>query len=289
VAGADVLDLACHSAVAGVGSDADALRRFADELAPLGYTRIVLPSFGVDADLGERLVAAVRAAGLAPIAMCRLAPDADVASADRTIGEAGQELLERQVRVAADLGVDHVTGLATGVFGHPSAPAAREQVIAAAQRCGAVAEVAAELGVLLTCEILNRYETSVVTTIADGVAFVQASGSAHLRLHLDTFHMGIEETDPVGAALAALHHVGYVELGQSGRGPLTRGSAPVAALIEALTAAGYTGRWGIEAFSADLLPPTSATALAIWRSTYSDPVALAADAIDLVRTSAARG
>lgn len=277
-----MLDLACHSAVAGVGTDADRLRRFAEQLAGLGYRRVVLPGFGVDAALGRRLVDAVTAAGLAPIGMCRLTREADVSSGDPAVGEAGRAALAEQVRVAADLGIDHVTGLMTGVFGHASEPVSRQQVTAAAERCGAVAELAAERGVLLTCEILNRYETAVLTTIADAVAFVRASGSSHLRLHVDSFHMAIEETDPVGAAVAAVDLIGYVELGQSGRGSLAAGSAPVTSLVGGLVAAGYTGRWGVEAFSAELLPPAAATALAVWRSPYSDPVRLAADAIDLL-------
>ena len=76
----------------------------------------------------------------------------------------------------------------------------------------------------MTFEVLNRYETSLVNTAAQAVAYVGLSGSEHLRIHLDTFHMAVEEADMSEAIRVAMPVLGYLELGQSGRGLLERGS-----------------------------------------------------------------
>jgi D-psicose/D-tagatose/L-ribulose 3-epimerase len=111
------------------------------------------------------------------------------------------------------------------------------------------------------------------------MAFVEASESEHVRIHLDSYHMAIEEADMFAALDLALPKLGYLELGQSGRGFLSTGVIDVAAVVAHAVAAGYTGIIGVEAFSRSVLPPPVADALSIWREPYVDGRALAADAI----------
>jgi D-psicose/D-tagatose/L-ribulose 3-epimerase len=130
----------------------------------------------------------------------------------------------------------------------------------------------------MTFEVLNRYETSVVNTAAQAMDYVSASGSEHLWIHLDTFHMAIEESDASAAIRTALPRLGYLELGQSGRGPLSSGVVDVAGIVRQALDDGYEGRWGIEAFSRSTLDSGAADMLAIWRHPFDDGAALAADA-----------
>jgi D-psicose/D-tagatose/L-ribulose 3-epimerase len=108
--------------------------------------------------------------------------------------------------------------------------------------------------------------------------FVGLSGSDHLRIHLDTFHMAIEEADIMGAIRVALPRLGYLELGQSGRGRLSTGALDIAEIVRQALDLGYGGRIGVEAFSRGILDPAVADMLAIWRSPYDDGVELATDA-----------
>jgi D-psicose/D-tagatose/L-ribulose 3-epimerase len=148
---------------------------------------------------------------------------------------------------------------------------------------GAVADFAHEQGVTMTFEVLNRYETAMLNTAQQALDFVAASGSDHLRVHLDTFHMAVEEADMLGAIRSAAPVLGYLELGQSGRGPLATGSVDTAAAVREAIRAGYRGRIGVEAFSRSVLPGFLGDLLAIWREPYTDGAALAAEAIDIVR------
>ena len=135
----------------------------------------------------------------------------------------------------------------------------------------------------MTFEVLNRYETSVVNTAAQAMDYVAASGSKNLWIHLDTFHMAIEEADISAAIRTALPRLGFLELGQSGRGPLSTGAVDIAGIVAGALADGYEGRWGIEAFSRRILDTSAADMLSIWRNPYVDGKAIAADAVELIR------
>jgi sugar phosphate isomerase/epimerase len=63
---------------------------------------------------------------------------------------------------------------------------------------------AAEQGVRLCLEPLNRYETGLIHTVADGLELLSQVGAANLGLLLDTFHMNIEERD----FATAIHEAG---------------------------------------------------------------------------------
>jgi D-psicose/D-tagatose/L-ribulose 3-epimerase len=185
------------------------------------------------------------------------------------------------------LGGDQLNGVSYGLFGRAqTAPpeGARER---AAARLGAVADHAREQGVTMTFEVLNRYETAMLNTAQQALDFLAASGSEHLRVHLDTFHMAVEETDMLGAVRSAVSVLGYLELGQSGRGSLAAGSVDPAAVVREAIRAGYRGRIGVEAFSRSVLPSAVSDFLAIWRETYPEGRAVAAEAIDIVRRAEA--
>jgi len=131
--------------------------------------------------------------------------------------------------------------------------------------------------------VLNRYETSLVNTAAQAVAYVEMSGSEHLRIHLDTFHMAVEEADMSEAIRTAMPLLGYLELGQSGRGLLSTGAVDLPEIVRAALDDGYVGRWGVEAFSRSVLPTPAADMLAIWRAPYDDGAEVAADAMRVIQ------
>lgn len=53
--------------------------------------------------------------------------------------------------------------------------------------------------ILLAIEPINRYETFLVNTAEDGLRFIAEVNSPAVKIHLDVFHMNIEEADPEGA------------------------------------------------------------------------------------------
>lgn len=278
------LDVACHINAflpdAAPGDLPAALRA----LAEAGYSRIVLPPLdpaGTDAVALARVLAEH---GIAPITIAGgQGSGADVSSEDPDERAAGAAALRGIVDLTAALGGDQMNGVPYGPFGPPAGPTSRAAVERSAREVGAVADYAHDRGITMTFEVLNRYETSLVNTAAQAVAYVAMSGSEHLRIHLDTFHMAVEEADISEAIRTAMPLLGYLELGQSGRGPLSTGAVDIPEVVRAALDDGYEGRWGVEAFSRSVLSTPAADMLAIWRAPYDDGAELAADAMRVIR------
>lgn len=276
------LDLACHLSAITPDLSPAHLVPVLNDLREMGYRRAVLPPLDTETTDASALAEAFAQTGMRPIAMCGQTPEADVSSADADVRRAGIERLRRSIRWARRLGADQLNGVPYGLFGRPATTLDPELLRESARAVGTVADEAAALGMQLTFEVLNRYEESAINTSAQAMAYVEDSRSAHLGVHLDTFHMAIEEADAGAAIRLALPRLRYLELGQSGRGPLGTGAVDVAGIVRDALDAGYRGRWGVEAFSRPLAGP-AADALSIWRAPYSDGLDLARDAVGVIR------
>ncbi|MFG6475913.1 sugar phosphate isomerase/epimerase family protein [Microbacterium sp. P06] len=277
------LDLACHVNVLVADVEPRALGEALRTLAGLGYRRAVLPPLDSGATDAAALRALFAGSGIAPITIAGQSPGADVSSEDPDEAAAGEAALRATVDLTAALGGDQMNGVPYGLFSHPTAPVSAQRRDRSARAVGRVADYAHERGIVMTFEVLNRYETSLVNTAAQAMEFAERSGSEHLRIHLDTFHMAVEEADLAAAIRTALPRLAYLELGQSGRGFLSGGAIDLPVLVSRAIDDGYDGRWGVEAFSRGGLIEPVADMLAIWRSPFEDGRGLAEDALRVIR------
>lgn len=282
------LDLACHINVVCPGVGSDAFSPALDALRELGYRRVVLHPLDPAETDAHSLRSAFADRGMTPITIAGQSPGADVSSDDPDERAAGETALKACVDLTVALGGDQMNGVPYGLFSHPQTITSSAAFAHAAAGVGRVADYAHDRGVMMTFEVLNRYETSAINTADVAMDFVAASGSDHLRIHLDTFHMAVEEADISAAVTHALPKLGYLELGQSGRGALAHGSVDIPAVVARAVADGYQGRWGVEAFSRQLLVEPVADMLAIWREPYADGLALAKDALEVIGAGLAR-
>ncbi len=105
------------------------------------------------------------------------------------------------------------------------------------------------LGVPLLFEPLNRYETNLVRTVADGVALLESLRTKNVKLLCDLFHMNIEEVSLADALRAGGSHVGHIHFADSNRRAIGFGHTDPKPVIAALRDIGYTGY-----LSAEVLP-----------------------------------
>ena len=145
----------------------------------------------------------------------------------------------------------------------------------------AVGEYAAGAGVTVAVEPLNRFETYFLNTVEQGARLVEAVGSPHVRLLLDTFHMNVEEDDLPAAIRRARACVGHVHLSENHRGSVGAGHIPWRAVIAALREIGYEGLAVVESFSSRLEELARATC--IWRDLAPSEEALAGDSLRYLR------
>jgi D-psicose/D-tagatose/L-ribulose 3-epimerase len=220
-----------------------------------------------------------------------LPPAADVSSEDASVVRAGEELLANAVRAVRDVGGTRLGGIlysAHTKYASKPTDRGRKNSIAA---IAATAEVAKAAGVDLVLEVVNRFESNLINTTAQGLAFIAATGRDDVTLHLDTFHMNIEEANPAAAIRLAGDKIGYFHIGESNRGYLGDGVIDFDPIFDALLDVGYQNDITFESFSGAIVDEALSIACAIWRDTWTDSMPLAAHAkafIDLKRAEALR-
>ena len=87
-----------------------------------------------------------------------------------------------------------------------------------------LADMAADRGVTLGMEVLNRFEGYLMNECAEGVAYVDAVDRPNVKLVLDTFHMNMEEDSFGDAIRLAGKRLGHVHVGEPNRRPPHAGS-----------------------------------------------------------------
>lgn len=199
----------------------------------------------------------------------------DVSSEDAETVKAGERMLADAVRAVRDIGGRTLGGIlysAHGKYARMPTRKGRDNSVAAIAR---TADAAKAAGVGLVLEIVNRFETNLLNTTAQGLAFIKETGSDHVRLHLDTFHMNIEEADPAAAIRLAGDRIGYFHIGESNRGYLGDGVVDFDRIFDALLDIGYGRDITFESFSSTVVDEGLSLACAIWRNTWTDNVPLA--------------
>ena len=88
-------------------------------------------------------------------------------------------------------------------------------------------------GVPLIYEPLNRYETNMVNTQAEGVALLKSLNTDNVRLLADLFHMNIEEVDLPGSIRTSGNAIGHVHLADSNRRPAGNGHTDFGSIASA--------------------------------------------------------
>jgi D-psicose/D-tagatose/L-ribulose 3-epimerase len=126
-----------------------------------------------------------------------------------------------------------------------------------------LAKHAEKKGVLLCIEPLNRFETDFLNTCDQGLRLVKAINSPAVKLHLDTFHMNIEEKHQGAAILKAGKHLGHFHACGTDRGVPGGDSLDWKPIVAALKKIGYKNDVVIESFTTDV--KVIARAAAIWR------------------------
>ena len=112
-------------------------------------------------------------------------------------------------------------------------------------------------------EPLNRFETDFINTCDQGLKMIKDVGSPALKLHLDTFHMNIEEKNQAAAIRKAGKHLAHFHACGSDRGTPVYDHIDWKPIAKALKDIRYDGDVVIESFTTDV--KVIAKAAAIWR------------------------
>jgi len=176
--------------------------------------------------------------------------------ADPAIRARAREFIRGIIDFAAGFGAPAIIGSMQGRW---EGAVTREQALEwLAEALEDLGEHAAQRGVPLIYEPLNRYETNLFNRLGDTAGWLRTLRTKNVRILADLFHMNIEEADLADALRAAGSLVGHVHFADSNRRAIGFGHTAVAPVVAALRDIGYTGY-----LSAEILPlPDAATAAA---------------------------
>ena len=258
-------------------------------IATWGFDLVELPIEELgDWDPG-RATEALAAAGLGATTCAVMSGERDLTTPDRSVTAAAQDYLRGAIENAAAVGSPVLAGPIYSPVGRVWRVDAAERAVAVRRLVEAlrpIADHAGARGVRLALEPLNRYETSFINTVDQAMEVVDAVDSPALGICLDTFHLNIEERDPVSATRRAGLRIAHVQACGTDRGAPGRDRFDWPGFVAALADAGYAGAVCIESFTID--NAAIARAASIWRRLAPTQDGLAMDGLTFLRRAFAQ-
>jgi len=191
-------------------------------------------------------------------------------SEDPEVRRAGVERVRKLLKQTAKFGVRFMDGGFSE--GWPSKPGRvitngekRAMTDRAIGSIKEMAETAEDLGILMSMEIVNRFEGFLANTAEEAHYIVSSVDSPNFKVTMDTFHMNIEEDSIEGGfRLLGKKYICHVHLGEANRKlPGKGGQIDWDKVFGVLHEIGYDGRLLLEPFV--LAEGTVAQNVFLWR------------------------
>ena len=260
------------------------LSHAAARAAELGFDGIELPI----ENLGDWDPAATRELlqdhGLSGAVGAVMPPGRELVATDASTLRTTQDYLRGCVDAAATVGALIVSGpiyASVGRVWRTTLEERRSLIQELRENLRPLADYAAEAGVQLGLEPLNRYETSLINTVAQAMDLLDGLPSAGIGAALDAYHMNIEERDPAAAVILAGNRLVHLQVSGNDRGAPGGDNIDWRDLAGALSEVGYRGVVSIESFTPE--NETIARAASIWRPLGESQDAIARDGLEFLR------
>jgi D-psicose/D-tagatose/L-ribulose 3-epimerase len=178
--------------------------------------------------------------------------------------EGAIEHLKVAIDKTADMGALALSGVTYGGIGERTGvPPTQKEYDNIVKALVPAAKHAKSRGILLGIEPVNRYENHLINTGWQAVDLIKRVGADNMFVHLDTYHMNIEEKGAGNGILDARDLIKYVHLSESDRGTPGCGTVDWDEIFATLAAVNFKGVLAMESFIN--MMPEIAYGLAIWR------------------------
>lgn len=199
--------------------------------------------------------------------------------------EAAIDHLKVAIDKAAEMGAVALSGVIFGGIGERTGvPPSEPEYDNIARVLAAASRHARPHGIELGVEAVNRYENHLINTAGQAVQMIERVGADNVFVHLDTYHMNIEEKGVANGILDAREHLKYIHLSESDRGTPGCGNVPWDEIYAALAAIGFKGGLAMESFIN--MPPEVAYGLAVWRPVARDEAQVMGEGLPFLRNKA---
>ena len=196
--------------------------------------------------------------------------------------EKATAILKAALDKVADMEGDFLGGvLHSAIAQFTGEPCTKEERLIVQQVFTEVAAYARERNITIAPEPINRYESYVFTAAGEVLELIDSIGMDNIGLHLDTFHMNIEERNFYDPVISAGNRLKHVHITESDRGMLGEGNVHWDDLFRGLAEINYQGPLVLENFSSEireLVGPTS-----LWRPSNYNSEDLAKGSLAFMR------
>lgn len=232
--------------------------------ADIGFDGVEIPIFDPDAVDIKATGDALKENGMECTGCSILGDDRDMISDDPAIRENAKQYMKDCIEIIAALGGSIFCGpLYSAVGKLVGRSRTDEEWDLAVAGLKEVGKVAADNGVTLAIEPLNRFETYFVNIAEDAVQLARDVDNPNVKVHLDTFHMNIEEKDPSAAIRNTGDFLAHMHCCENDRGAPGSGHVDWDGVFKALDDVNYDNWIVIESFVPAI--EAIAKAAAIWR------------------------
>jgi D-psicose/D-tagatose/L-ribulose 3-epimerase len=241
---------------------------YMEKAAEIGFDLVEIPIMDPLAFPLDEVKQVLAKTGLKVRCGTGLGADTDISSTNSAISSAGAEHLFRCIDIASALGSPTLQGVIHSAWGART-PVTEENRRASASGLKAAARRAANLNMSIALECINRYESSFLNTVKQGMFMLDLIGEENAGLHLDTYHMNIEENSFQEAFSSAGSSLFHLHLSENQRGFPGGGLLDWKMIVQLAKSAGYKGPWVIESY---VYPEFSTGSdVCIWRPIEKDP------------------
>ncbi len=199
--------------------------------------------------------------------------------------DAAVEFLKIALDKTAQMGCEALSGVTYGGIGERTGlPPTQTELDNVARALSESAKYAKSLGLLFGIEPVNRYETHLINTGWQALEMVEKVGADNLFIHLDTYHMNIEEKGIAQGILDAREHLKYIHLSESDRGTPGAGTCGWDEIFGALAAINFKGGLAMESFIN--MPPEISSGLSVWRPVAPSEAEVMGNGLPFLRNKA---
>ena len=260
----------------------DGLVPVVERIKALGYDGIEMPIFELDEKVYREWGRKLDGLGLQRTAVTVRGPGDNPISPSASVRAAAVDALKRTLDCCRAAGVTILCGPTHSAIGEFTGKGPTEDEFKwGCDTMHKVADHAAQAGVTIAVEYLNRFENYFLTSVAQTAKFIQAVDHPSVRMMYDTFHANIEEKDLKAAIHAAAPWTVLVHISENDRSIPGTGHVHWDDSFDALKAAGYDGWMVVEAFGLAL--PNIVAATKIWRKMFPSEDQLASDSIAFMK------
>jgi len=226
--------------------------------------------------------------GIEVVTTTTLEQKGNIISPDPDVRKVGVELLKKLIDINNDLGSKIFGGVNYAAWGYiTKRPRTEKEWEWSVTAMREVAEYAKKTGEVDICvESVNRFESHFLNIAEDAVRYCKDVGTGNVKVHLDTFHMNIEETNFAEAVkTCGKEYLGYVHTCENNRGIPGTGHVPWKEFFLALKEIGFYGPLVIESFDPSFEEFNAGCA--IWRHFAETGEALAVEGFKNLKRIAA--